>query len=371
MKILLLGEYSNVHWTLACGLRSIGHQVTVISNGDFWKQYKCDILLKRDYASNAPRSAALKYYLKLLFTLHKMCGYDIVQIINPIFLELKAKRIWRFYRYLQRHNGKIFMGAFGMDHYYVKGCLDGKLFKYSELVYNNSIRPIKDNLDNISEWTNNSDKQILNQKIAKECNGIVAGLWEYYQCYKQEFSDKLAYIQFPVEPVEETSLPTRYYQDIDRVRIFIGIQKSRSEFKGTDILLKILQELQNKYPDKMELTCVCNVPYQEYKKAMLESDILIDQLYSPSPNMNSLLAMSQGLVVAGGGWDEPFELLGESTLRPVIDLPCEPDEIRATLLNHILNPQRIKEMKKESVEYIKKHHTPLVVAKKWICFTNR
>lgn len=37
MKILLLGEYSNVHATLADGLRKLGHQVTVLSNGDFWK----------------------------------------------------------------------------------------------------------------------------------------------------------------------------------------------------------------------------------------------------------------------------------------------------------------------------------------------
>lgn len=35
MKILLLGEYSNVHATLADGLRKLGHQVTVLSNGDF------------------------------------------------------------------------------------------------------------------------------------------------------------------------------------------------------------------------------------------------------------------------------------------------------------------------------------------------
>lgn len=31
MKILLLGEYSNVHATLADGLRKLGHQVTVLS----------------------------------------------------------------------------------------------------------------------------------------------------------------------------------------------------------------------------------------------------------------------------------------------------------------------------------------------------
>lgn len=36
MKILLLGEASNLHWTLSEGLRSLGHKVTVISNGSVW-----------------------------------------------------------------------------------------------------------------------------------------------------------------------------------------------------------------------------------------------------------------------------------------------------------------------------------------------
>ena len=36
MKILLLGEASNLHWTLAEGLRTLGHDVTVASGGSGW-----------------------------------------------------------------------------------------------------------------------------------------------------------------------------------------------------------------------------------------------------------------------------------------------------------------------------------------------
>ena len=43
MRILLLGEYSNVHNTLAQGLRALGHEVTVASDGDHWKDYPRDI----------------------------------------------------------------------------------------------------------------------------------------------------------------------------------------------------------------------------------------------------------------------------------------------------------------------------------------
>ena len=34
MRILLLGDYSNVHNTLAKGLRQLGHEAVVASDGD-------------------------------------------------------------------------------------------------------------------------------------------------------------------------------------------------------------------------------------------------------------------------------------------------------------------------------------------------
>ena len=38
MKILLIGEASNLHWTLAEGLRANGHTVTVVSHGSLAQQ---------------------------------------------------------------------------------------------------------------------------------------------------------------------------------------------------------------------------------------------------------------------------------------------------------------------------------------------
>ena len=43
--------------------------------------------------------------------------------------------------------------------------------------------------------------------------------------------------------------------------------------------------------------------------------------------MNSLLAMSQGLVVAGGGEEEPYLAIGEERLRPIINITCNKEEI--------------------------------------------
>ena len=111
MKILLIGEYSNVHWTLAEGLRSLGHETIVLSNGDFWKDYSRDWNLER--ARNS--FGSLEYLCRLLKYLPQMRGFDVVQLINPMFLELKAERIAPVYKYLRRHNKRIILGAFGMD----------------------------------------------------------------------------------------------------------------------------------------------------------------------------------------------------------------------------------------------------------------
>lgn len=82
MKILLIGEFSNVHWTLAEGLRRLGHDVCVVSDGNNWKNYPRNINLQR---SNNSQFAAIKYIGELLLILPRLRGYDVVQIVNPCF----------------------------------------------------------------------------------------------------------------------------------------------------------------------------------------------------------------------------------------------------------------------------------------------
>ena len=86
MKILLLGEYSNVHATLAEGLRKLGHQVTVLSNGDFWKNYPRDINLVR----KPGKLGGMLYLAKLLtfslgFRLQALIFYFVFQKFSLFF----------------------------------------------------------------------------------------------------------------------------------------------------------------------------------------------------------------------------------------------------------------------------------------------
>ena len=45
MKILLIGEYSNLHNSLKKGLLNLGHEVILLGSGDGFKKYQVDILI--------------------------------------------------------------------------------------------------------------------------------------------------------------------------------------------------------------------------------------------------------------------------------------------------------------------------------------
>ncbi len=358
MKILLLGEYSNVHWTLAEGLRSLGHEVCVISDGDCWKNYNRDINMTR---RSSGKIDGITYYMKILRLLPRLKGFDIVQLINPIFFELRAKRIAPLYKYLRRNNRRIVLGAYGMDYYYVSTCLDCKTFRYSDFNFGNKQRTDEPfNQHFMKEWL--GEKKELNVFIANDCDAIVTGLCEYYMCYRPVYPDKTSFIPFPIKIIETEKREDKH---LGPVKIFIGIQKSRSAYKGTDIMLKSLERIKAKYPERIEIIKVESVPFAQYKQLMKSSDAIVDQLYSYTPAMNALQAMSEGLIAIGGAEPENYEILGEDTLRPIINVLPYGDDCFQKIEQLVLHPERIPQMKRDSIAYVAKHHDHLKVAKKY------
>lgn len=362
MKILLLGEYSNVHWTLAKGLRRLGHQVTVISDGDGWKNYPCDISLRR---TSTGWKGTLSYLARLLKNLPAMKGYDVVQLINPIFLELKAERMYFFYDYLRKYNRSVFMGAFGMDYYWVKTALDARTFRYSDFNIGAQIRKNADNTAFIAEWLE-GPKGKLNRYIAEDCDGIVTGLYEYDVCYQSAFPDKTRYIPFPID-CESPGSFTRNPQG-RKIRFFIGIQRTRDAYKGTDIMYKALLRAGRQYASKLEIMKAESIPFNEYQHMMDQSDILLDQLYSYTPAMNALQAMAKGMVVVGGGEEENYLILDEKELRPIINVVPDEEDVYRKLEQLVLHPEQIPVLSEQSRKYIARHHDHLKVAEKYIEF---
>jgi len=359
MNILLIGEYSNVHNTLAKGLRKLGHKVTVASDGDDWKNYPRDIDLKREPGHR------IQFLWRLIKALPRMRGYDVVQLINPMFLELKAEHILPFYKYLRRHNGKVVMGSYGMDYYWVTVNTHNRPLRYSD--FNLGDQPRLDAQARLyrDEWCD-TPKQHLNEYIARDCDGIPACLYEYWATYNEipYLRDKMRFIPLPIV------MPDIYRTSFcgGPLKVFVGISKGRSAYKGTDIMLIAAKALKEKYPEHLDLRIAQGVPFDEYQRLMDGSDVILDQLYSYTPSMNSLLAMSKGIIVIGGGEPENYEILNEKVLRPIINVQPSRQSVYDELEQLILHPERISDLKKQSVEYIRRHHDYLKVAEQYITF---
>lgn len=362
MRILLLGDYSNVHATLAKGLRTLGHKVTVASDGDGWKGYARDIDLRRE-GLGARHSA--RYLAKLVKAMAKMRGYDVVQLINPLFLTLRPERIMPFYRYLRRHNGRVVMGAFGMDYYWVKACLDFTTFRYSDFNIGHAYRQCAQNDSEIAEWYN-GPKGILTQRIAADVDAIVAGLYEYDVAYRRVFPEKLHFIPFPIDLGTAEHIHRSAAEQQRCVRFFIGIQRSRSEYKGTDIMLRALERVKRRYPEACEVVRVENVPFAQYKQLLCSSDVLLDQLYSYTPAMNALQAMAQGLVVVGGGEPENYDILGCHDLRPIINVLPSEDDVYQRLCHLVEHRDTLPHLSADSIAYVRRYHDHLAIAQQYL-----
>ena len=186
MKILLLGECSNLHSTLADGLKVLGHDVTVASDGSKWMGNDRDIDIARpgyDFLSS------VKYLASIHNTFRSFKNFDIVQIKNPLFLDLKISRNLHFYRYLKKYNSKVFLGAFGTDYFWEKTCFDKTTFRYSDYYIGETPTNFETNI--LKKKWSGTQHQEANIEMAESCNGIIACLYEYYKSYETNYKDKL------------------------------------------------------------------------------------------------------------------------------------------------------------------------------------
>ena len=362
MRILLLGDYSNVHATLAEGFRALGHECVVASDGDKWKGYPRDIDLRREFGLRGNTS----FVWRLMKALPKFRGYDVVQLINPIFFELKAERLAPFYRYLRRNNGKIVLGAFGMDYYWAYVNTYERPLRYSDFNFADTIRTDVEAERYRNDWVG-TPKETLTRMVVDDCDGIVAGLYEYWVTY-QQFKSKMRFIPFPIKP--ENAMEIKEKSAATPISIFIGISKNRSAYKGTDIMLAAAKAVQEKYPDRLRLQIAEAVPFAQYQHMMNTSDAILDQLYSYTPAMNSLLAMSKGIVNIGGGEPENYEILGENELRPIINVQPTFESCFEEIEKIVLHPECLPTLKRQSIEYVRKHHDYIKVAQQYLDFYN-
>ena len=359
MKILFFGDYSNLHACLARELRTRGHEVTVISDGGRYMDTEKDILLDR----NPGRFGAVRYLFRLFSLIPSLKDYDVVQLINPHFLHLRPGRIKYFFDILKRNNRKIFLTLAGNDYHFVKACLDGKIFRFSEFEVCGKPTEFETVTHHAQEWTGPGMKEFADY-IYSHIDGAMSVLPEYDMAARPILGDKVAFTNIPVDT---SSLRPEPLDLSGKVNLFIGMREGMEIQKGTARLLAIARRLEREMPERCMVTCVRNLPLKEYLTRMKESHIVLDQLYSYSPGTNAFQAMALGNVAATGAQPEFYEYIGEPDRGAIIPLsPLVSDkEWEERLRQLILNPAQLQTMADEGQRIVTTHNDVATVADKF------
>lgn len=366
MKILLLGEYSRLHLTLMENLKLKGHDVLLVSDGDGYKDYYRDVDISRRGDS---LSQALRDTIRIMRIVKSFKGFDVVQLINPCFTTLNIRVNRYLYKCLLKQNKKVFLGAFGVDYFWLKAAKDKQLFRYSEFhigekdIYINYAQSL------IEKW-GSSSYQTFNTYVAEHSNGIIACLYEYYVAYHRDFQSKLKYIPLPID------LRGLQFHPIAKVPesvvFFIGIDKDRTEFKGTNLLLEVLNTLQQKYGDQIKILVAESVSYSKYLEMLHEAHVVLDQIYSYSPSVNPLQAMALGKVVVSGGEPKIYQLLDKDIqVKPIHNVLPTEESILAVLNNIVENKHLLPEWSLQSRKFVEQYHDADIVSDQYLEFWNK
>lgn len=365
MKILLLGDYSNLHSQLGRTLSAMGHDVTVMSEGCGFQDTLRDIDIRR----RPGKLGGLLLTARLIGPMRRrMRGYDIVALQNPHFLPLKPARLRWFFDRLRKDNGSVFLSAAGTDEIYIKEALDpASPLRYNEFRTGDSPAPFAlARPDWLTRWQT-PDMTDWAEYFYDHIDGAVSCLYEYHVALRNRLpEDRIAYGGIPVDL---SSLPFRPIdKDIRQVRLFLGRHRERQIEKGTDILEAAARRVANASNGKISLQIVENRPYAEYINLLADSHILLDQIYSYTPATNALIAMARGLNVVSGGENDYYNFIGENDNRPVINAPTDVDALTETLRDACADPEAIAARSLASRSFVEKHNEASLVARRYLNF---
>lgn len=368
-RILLLGDYSNCHNTLATGLRRLGCDVTVASNGSRWLNLDRGIDLSR-YDN---KIGGLFLAAKLLQFTHDgtMNGYDIVAVNDVNFVNLRPHRLRFFFDRLRKVNSSVFLTAMSTDIAYLDMVAppDSPL-RYSEWFIGDE--PSRWHLARRKEWQAWHAPALgrYQRHMLDNIDGAVSVLYEYHLGMQRYLGDeKVAYGGIPID----TSLyqPVGLPDKIDKVRLFLGRDRNRLLMKGTDLLETAARRVVERHPDKAELVIVENRPFAEFTELLKSAHVVLDQIYSYTPATTALMAMAYGLNVVTGAEPEFYDFIGEHDNRPIINAPIEPEPLTDTIEQIVLHPELIAERGRRSREFVVKHNDCETVARRYLDFWNK
>jgi len=379
MRILLVGEYSRLHNSLKEGLRELGHQVIIIGNGDGFKNYPVDYSTRAKWfqskIGNIPRQIIFRIAgfdlvkfeqgIRFFFLSKKLKGFDIVQLINECPIQTQKPFELYLLKKIFKNNKSVFLLSCGVDYLSVKFLLDRKIEK-SILKPFFEDKNLKKNYDYVFEYTGSNQKKI-HDYIYHNCRGIIASDIDYVIPLKGN-KKYLGLVPNPVILNKKFSSP-EINENV--IRIFLGVNKWNYYQKGVKYFEKALDIIKEKYPEKIEIIIVENIPYKDYINLYNKAHILLDQCFAYDQGYNALEAMAKGKVVFTGAEKEFLEhyILQEDEVA--INAKPDVDYLVEKLSMLIENPSMIEAIGTKARNFIEKEHNYIKIAEKYLAVWNK
>lgn len=362
MKILILGDFSGFGKNLRKGFIQLKCDVDLISSGDSWKKITSDsINLDYSYKNIFERLYKGLKNRKKLWEILKNNKYDVILVMNQGFInftgvkkELSLTFKLEDLKKMLNSNGKIYLLACGTDKYYLE-CAD--IF-YKEKGYytrtSEEIEKIKPQYD----ITEEQEKKFIDV-ISK----VIPIAPDYLISYKNSIwnTKKKVYKIIPLCLNSEEINPKNELKE--KIKIFHGV--SRENIKGSKFIIQAMENIKKKYPDKVEIKIVHNLPFDIYQKELEDSNIMLDQCKSISYGMNALYGMAMGKLVFSGNENENEKEMGIKNI-PVVNIIPDVEDIEKKLEYYILNPKLIASIGKKSRTFIETYHNNKIVAKQYL-----
>jgi glycosyltransferase involved in cell wall biosynthesis len=372
MKILLVGEYSRLHNSLQEGLRALGHQVILISTGDYFKKYPSDIIIQRSFDKGLARKLKIAIYLLFKFDItswhmtkqffknaSSLQGFDVVQLINESPFGASVKDEIKMISFLKQNNKKLFLLSCGTDYLSVKHQLSD-VNPYSILSNYKEGRVSKIAFKNILKYTTPPFKK-LHQYVFKNIDGVIASDYDYHM----PLADNSKYLGLIPNPINTSKLSVFELDTKGPIVIFMGINRTNYHSKGISYFEKAIAIIQQKFSKQVHIEIVENLPYAQYIEKYNNAHIILDQVFAYDQGYNALEAMAKAKVVFTGaesGFMEHYKLDSPVAINALPKV----ESLVLALEDLIKNPEKIKEIGMAAQNFVTQHHNYKKVAQLYL-----
>lgn len=356
MNILLVGEFSGLFNCLQEGLKALGHKVTLISDGNGFKNYPSDFRYDMHVLNKIKGIGGPLKVLNLWLHRYLLRGYDVVFFVDFSTFSRHVILNARLYKYIIKHNNKVFVCGAGdtalMVKYwintnekyydYVKGIVNYHATKGHVRLYPNK---------KLEEW----EDWLLNN-----IDGYIPIWYEYAQPFRNYKSLK-ATVRIPI-PYKNFEYKPNLVNG--KIIFFHGVP-TREEAKGTLYIREAFKRMEGKYGDVAEFHCAGGLPFNEYMDLISRTNVVVDDAQSYSIAMNGLFSMAKGKIIMGGAEPEGNKELGIENVNPVFNITNNVNQICSQIEYIIKNKDKIEEWGLASRKFVEKYHDHIEIAKQY------